>query len=212
MQLYIMRQSSQMEGAGNLVQSSPEPTMHLAVVACGERLEETLTMIKSAVLFSIKRLYLHVFAEDQLHASFMEALILKDIDSIVYVDSDILFLQPVDGLWDFLSRFNPSQLAAMSPEHEEPRIAWYSRFARHPFYGRTGINSGVMLMNMTRMRSTFFKSFCWSFHASGTIAQITASMAVTVPRLKRMASTSCMETEEFTTTTNSQLSEAFMMQ
>ncbi|MED6245042.1 Glucoside xylosyltransferase 1 [Ataeniobius toweri] len=199
---YIMRQSSQMEGAGNRVQSSPEPTMHLAVVACGERLEETLTMIKSAVLFSIKRLYLHVFAEDQLHASFVEALeswpdflrlrfnytvysisfpsenagewkrlfkpcasqrlflplILKDIDSIVYVDSDILFLQPVDGLWDFLSRFNPSQLAAMSPEHEEPRIAWYSRFARHPFYGRTGINSGVMLMNMTRMRSTFFKN------------------------------------------------------
>lgn len=84
-------------------------------------------------------------------------LILKDIDSIVYVDSDILFLQPVDRLWAFLSQFNSSQLAAMAPEHEEPRIAWYNRFARHPFYGRTGINSGVMLMNLTRMRSTFFK-------------------------------------------------------
>lgn len=84
-------------------------------------------------------------------------LILKDVDSIVYVDSDILFLQPVDHLWRFLSDFNSSQLAAMAPEHEEPRIAWYSRFARHPFYGRTGINSGVMLMNLTRMRSVFFK-------------------------------------------------------
>lgn len=84
-------------------------------------------------------------------------LILKDVDSIVYVDSDILFLQPVDRLWAFLSRFNSSQLAAMAPEHEEPRIAWYNRFARHPFYGRTGINSGVMLMNMTRMRDMFFK-------------------------------------------------------
>ncbi|XP_027899771.1 glucoside xylosyltransferase 1 isoform X1 [Xiphophorus couchianus] len=199
---YIMRQSGQIEGERSGVRRRPEATMHLAVVACGERLEETLTMIKSAVLFSVKRLYLHVFAEDQLHASFMETLeswpdsfrsrfnytvysisfpienggewkklfkpcasqrlflplILKDIDSIVYVDSDILFLQPVDGLWDFLSQFSPSQLAAMSPEHEEPRIAWYSRFARHPFYGRTGINSGVMLMNMTRIRSTFFKN------------------------------------------------------
>lgn len=84
-------------------------------------------------------------------------LILKDVDSIVYVDSDILFLQPVDHLWAFLSQFNSSQLAAMAPEHEEPRIAWYNRFARHPFYGRTGINSGVMLMNMTRMRNMFFK-------------------------------------------------------
>lgn len=84
-------------------------------------------------------------------------LILKDVESVVYVDSDILFLQPVDRLWEFLSQFNSSQLAAMAPEHEEPRIAWYNRFARHPFYGRTGINSGVMLMNMTRMRSFFFK-------------------------------------------------------
>lgn len=84
-------------------------------------------------------------------------LILKDVDSIVYVDSDILFLQPVDRLWAFLSQFDSTQLAAMAPEHEEPRIAWYSRFARHPFYGKTGINSGVMLMNMTRMRHMFFK-------------------------------------------------------
>ncbi|XP_032361587.1 glucoside xylosyltransferase 1 [Etheostoma spectabile] len=200
---YIMRQRGQGEaGRGGGVQSRPEPPMHLAVVACGERLEETLTMVKSAVLFSIKSLHLHIFAEDQLHASFIKALeswpgfihsrfkytvysisfpsenaaewkklfkpcasqrlflplILKDVDSIVYVDSDILFLQPVDHLWAFLSQFNSSQLAAMAPEHEEPRIAWYNRFARHPFYGRTGINSGVMLMNMTRMRNMFFKN------------------------------------------------------
>uniref|UniRef100_A0A3P9LDI8 Glucoside xylosyltransferase 1 n=1 Tax=Oryzias latipes TaxID=8090 RepID=A0A3P9LDI8_ORYLA len=178
------------------------PPMHLAVVTCGERLEETLTMIKSGVLFSIKPLHLHIFAEDQLHASFVEALeswpgfvrstftyslhpisfpsdnakewkklfkpcasqrlflplILKDVDSVVYVDSDILFLRPVDELWGFLTRFDRSQLAAMAPEHEEPRIAWYNRFAMHPFYGRTGVNSGVMLMNMTRMRSAYFKN------------------------------------------------------
>ncbi|XP_028307240.1 glucoside xylosyltransferase 1 isoform X2 [Gouania willdenowi] len=191
-----MRQRVQKEA------SRPDPPMHLAVVACGERLEETLTMIKSAVLFSIKQLHVHIFAEDQLHASFMEALeawpafihsrfnytinsisfpsentaewkklfkpcasqrlflpnILKDVDSLVYVDSDIIFLQPVDHLWHFLFQFNSSQLAAVAPEHEEPRIAWYNRFARHPYYGRTGINSGVMLMNMTRMRSVYFKN------------------------------------------------------
>ncbi|CAG5927642.1 unnamed protein product [Menidia menidia] len=197
-----VRQAGQMEAAGRGVGGRPEPPMHLAVVACGERLEETVTMIKSAVLFSIKRLHLHIFAEDQLHAGFMETLeswtgfvrskfnytvhpisfpsdnaaewkklfkpcasqrlflplILKDVDSIVYVDSDILFLQSVDHLWAFLSRFKPSQLAAMAPEHEEPRIAWYSRFARHPFYGPTGVNSGVMLMNLTRMRRAFFRN------------------------------------------------------
>lgn len=71
---YITRQQGQAEMNGGRVQSAPEPMMHLAVVACGDRLEETLTMIKSAVLLSIKRLRLHIFAEDQLHASCLEAV------------------------------------------------------------------------------------------------------------------------------------------
>lgn len=40
------------------------------MVACGERLEETLTMLKSAIIFSIKPLQFHIFAEEQLHDSF----------------------------------------------------------------------------------------------------------------------------------------------
>lgn len=67
-----MRQRGRLEAGGSNARSERRPPVHLAVVACGERLEETLTMIKSAVLFSIKYLYLHIFAEDQLHASFME--------------------------------------------------------------------------------------------------------------------------------------------
>lgn len=79
------------------------------------------------------------------------------MDSLLYVDTDILFLRPVEDIWALLSQFTPDQLAAMAPEHEEPRIGWYNRFARHPYYGITGINSGVMLMNMTRLREKFFK-------------------------------------------------------
>jgi len=84
-------------------------------------------------------------------------MILREVDSLLYVDTDVLFLQPVELIWDMLALFNSTQLVAMAPEHEEPRIAWYSRFSRHPYYGRTGINSGVMLMNLTRMRRTQFK-------------------------------------------------------
>uniref|UniRef100_A0A3Q0QUS2 Glucoside xylosyltransferase 1 n=1 Tax=Amphilophus citrinellus TaxID=61819 RepID=A0A3Q0QUS2_AMPCI len=175
---------------------------HLAVVACGPRLEETVTMLKSAVLFSKKPLHFYIFAEDELHDSFRNTLgswpqmiratfnftiypitfpkdnerewkklfkpcasqrlflplILKQVDSLLYVDTDILFLQPVEDIWALLSRFSSSQLAAMAPEHEEPRIGWYNRFARHPYYGKTGINSGVMLMNMTRLREKIFKN------------------------------------------------------
>lgn len=87
-------------------------------------------------------------------------LILTELDSLLYVDTDIIFLQPVEDIWALLSHFNSSQLAAMAPEHEEPRIGWYNRFARHPYHGKTGINSGVMLMNMTRLREKFFKVLC----------------------------------------------------
>ncbi|KAM3925594.1 glucoside xylosyltransferase 1 isoform 3-T3 [Leptodactylus fuscus] len=180
--------------------------MHLAVVACGDRLEETITMLKSALLFSIKPLKFHIFAEDQLHSDFSTRLnswrfsekfeytlypitfpsdnaaewrklfkpcasqrlflplILKDVDSLLYVDTDILFLRPVDDIWSFLNEFNSTQIAAMAPEHEEPRIGWYNRFSRHPYYGKTGINSGVMLMNMTRIRKKHFKNDMTTVH------------------------------------------------
>lgn len=48
--------------------------MRLAVVACGPRLEETLTMLKSAVLFSRGSLHFHIFAEDDLHPGFRHAV------------------------------------------------------------------------------------------------------------------------------------------
>ncbi|XP_034031354.1 glucoside xylosyltransferase 1-like [Thalassophryne amazonica] len=181
---------------------SDDDRIHLAVVACGPRLEETLIMLKSAVLLTKNHLHFHIFAEDDLHDGFRNALdswptmiqtrfkftiypitfpkenmnewkklfkpcasqrlflplILTDVDSLLYVDTDILFLQPVESIWSLLSHFNSSHLAAMAPEHEEPRIGWYNRFARHPYYGKTGINSGVMLMNMTRLRAKSFKN------------------------------------------------------
>lgn len=71
---------------------------------------------------------------------------------MLYVDTDTLFMTPVDRVWQLFAQFNASQIAGLSPEHEDKNVGWYNRFARHPFYGSMGINSGVMLMNLTRMR------------------------------------------------------------
>lgn len=46
----------------------------------------------------------------------------------------------------------------MAPESESRNTGWYTRFARHPFYGQFGLNSGVMLMNLTRMRERNFEA------------------------------------------------------
>ncbi|XP_061545103.1 glucoside xylosyltransferase 2 isoform X2 [Phycodurus eques] len=146
------------EGRAVARRTRVEEVMHLAMVACGNRLEETLTLVKSAVLFNLKKIKFHIFAEDLLIPQFKEKVILKDVDSLLYVDTDVLFLRPMDDIWRMLKSFNSTQLAAMAPEHEVPKIGWYSRFARHPFYGISGVNSGVMLMNLTRIRSTLFKN------------------------------------------------------
>lgn len=63
---------------------------------------------------------------------------LNDIDSVLYVDTDTLFLSPPNLVWDHFYKMNSSQMAALAPEHEDPNIGWYNRFARHPYYGKLG--------------------------------------------------------------------------
>ncbi|CAG9759993.1 unnamed protein product [Ceutorhynchus assimilis] len=169
----------------------------VAVVACGDRLRESLTLIKSALMFSKAKLNFIVLAEDNLIESFTEKLeewksftnnaftynvlplnfptkdgnewkklfkpcaaqrlflpdILPGVDSLLYMDTDTLFLTPVESIWEYFNKFNRSQMAALAPEHEDSNIGWYNRFAKHPYYGKLGVNSGVMLMNLTRMRA-----------------------------------------------------------
>ncbi|XP_019871716.1 glucoside xylosyltransferase 1 [Aethina tumida] len=175
----------------------------VAVVACGDRLYETLNMLKSALMFSKEKLNFIVVAEDDLIESFNEKLgewrsftnnafkykvlpltfpekdahewrklfkpcaaqrlflpsLLKDVDSILYMDTDTLFLTPVEQIWGHFSKMNGSQMAALAPEHEDPHVGWYNRFAKHPYYGPLGVNSGVMLMNLTRMRAFQWETY-----------------------------------------------------
>ncbi|XP_064634275.1 glucoside xylosyltransferase 2-like isoform X2 [Lineus longissimus] len=79
--------------------------------------------------------------------------ILPNIDSVIYIDTDVLFMRPIDDLWDHFTKFNTTQIAALAPESEDKATGWYNRFARHPYYGPLGVNSGVMLMNLTGMRA-----------------------------------------------------------
>ncbi|XP_076045885.1 glucoside xylosyltransferase 1-like [Oratosquilla oratoria] len=171
--------------------------MTLAAVCCGSRLNETMTMLKSATALSSVPLRLLIFTEPTLRPHFISmyeswpaivrhrvALDVRDLsfpkgqdhmwrtlfkpcasqrlflpslleeeDALMYVDTDVLFLAPPEVVWGHFARMNASQMAAMAPEHEDLATGWYNRFARHPYYGRLGVNSGVMLMNLTRLRA-----------------------------------------------------------
>lgn len=172
-------------------------SIHLSIVVCGDRGNESITLIKSAILFTKSYIIIHIFAEEELHSSLQYQLnswpslarkkfeyhlygiiypdsdqewkmlfkpcasqrlfipsILTNVDSLLYVDTDILFLSPLEEIWFHFSRFNSTQLIALAPESEDRQTGWYNRFARHPYFGELGVNSGVMLMNLTRLRNS----------------------------------------------------------
>ena len=71
---------------------------------------------------------------------FWEQEVLKQVEALVYVDTDVLFLRPLEDIWKFFDMFDDSHIAALAPEHEEPTASWYARFARHPYvppYGQS---------------------------------------------------------------------------
>lgn len=55
----------------------------LAVVACGDRLDETLVMLKSALVFTQAPLRFIIFAEDDLIESFSEKVNLNFSQKII---------------------------------------------------------------------------------------------------------------------------------
>lgn len=168
----------------------------LSIVVCDARFNESLTMIKSVLVFTKVPIYFVIFADDILRPQFDKQLhewkkklngnfdfrlkeikfpekhkkdwlnlfnkcaaqrlfipnLVEDVDAMIYTDTDTLFLGPVEDLWKYFYKFNETQIAALVLENEDPNVSWYPRFAKHPFYGRVGLNSGVMLMNLTRMR------------------------------------------------------------
>lgn len=78
-------------------------------------------------------------------------------DSVIYVDTDVIFLQNVDTLWSQFQEFdrekdknarNVGKVAAMAP-----CLFHYGSVANSvPYFGESGLNAGIMLMNLTRMR------------------------------------------------------------
>ena len=79
-------------------------------------------------------------------------VLLPNITSLIYMDTDALFCVPPKDLWAQLEHMDSSHLLAMALETEDPDSGWYNRFARHPFFGEVGVNSGVLLMHLERMR------------------------------------------------------------
>ncbi|XP_066957450.1 glucoside xylosyltransferase 2-like [Macrobrachium rosenbergii] len=74
---------------------------------------------------------------------------LADIDAAVLVDTDTVFLRPPEELLREIYKFNKTQAAGLSPTLSP----YIRRKNRIPFPKPRGVNTGVMVMNMTRLRA-----------------------------------------------------------
>lgn len=72
---------------------------------------------------------------------------LPDEDAVVYVDTDVVFLGPAEAIWSIFGSLDSKQLIALSAEpqylFDEPK-----RFQA----GSIGLNTGVIVTNLTRQR------------------------------------------------------------
>lgn len=105
------------------------------------------------------------------------AELLPSVDSVIYLDTDLIFLRPLTDLWAKFKKFSEVNLAAMAP-----CLNHYGSAANSvPFYGKTGLNAGVMLMNLTRIRvsnwSTKLKEITQQYHEKIKLAdQVTVTV------------------------------------
>lgn len=68
-------------------------------------------------------------------------------------------MSELGNLWDQLALFDPKQMLGIAQEREEYNeySSWYHKPSiNHPFVRPHGVNSGVLLMNLTRMRDFSF--------------------------------------------------------
>ncbi|CAK8694314.1 unnamed protein product [Clavelina lepadiformis] len=86
--------------------------------------------------------------------------VMADVDSVLYVDTDVIFLGAVEEIWQHFYLFNELQVGALAP-----RVGWDFKvnpnnpnFIEMPGGKFTQVNSGVFLMNLTRMRQVIFKT------------------------------------------------------
>nr|XP_018671616.2 glucoside xylosyltransferase 1-like isoform X1 [Ciona intestinalis] len=83
-------------------------------------------------------------------------MVLKDVtDAAIYSDSDVIFIKPIDELWAQLKEMDERQVAAISPTAGHPLggSKLNENFISHST-GLFQINTGVMVLNFTRMLSS----------------------------------------------------------
>ena len=61
-----------------------------------------------------------------------------NLDSIIYVDTDTIFLTCPKKFWNIFKNMSSKQIAAVAKEEEIDYTGYYYELSEVPFYGLTG--------------------------------------------------------------------------
>lgn len=82
---------------------------------------------------------------------------LPDVDALLYVGTEMVFVHPVEDIWRMFYSMNDQEMVGMAPETESITRNLYLNKFPQPFVEPFGVNSHLLLMNLTRMRAFGFE-------------------------------------------------------
>lgn len=90
---------------------------------------------------------------------------LPKVDAGIFLDTDILLMDDIKELWEHFRQFSPSQVMGMAATENI-----YSSVDNLPYFGPPGVglNAGVIMMNLTRMRRMAGGGFIGSVRSEQT--------------------------------------------
>ena len=76
------------------------------------------------------------------------------------MDADVILLTDIKKLWNLLKRMNSKQIMSLGSDNMDPKTSYYYNAVGSakeiPVPTRFGLNGGIFLMNLTRMRQVKF--------------------------------------------------------
>ncbi|XP_022243542.1 glucoside xylosyltransferase 2-like [Limulus polyphemus] len=83
--------------------------------------------------------------------------LLTELDAVLVLDTDVLFLRSPKGFWAHLYQMRPFHLMGLSEETPSASLGWYpNHVSAFKIYEDKGVNGGIWLMNLTRLRQHNF--------------------------------------------------------
>ena len=86
------------------------------------------------------------------------------LDAVLYIDADVYVDGDLWEVWRLLALYNRTQWLSLAQE-SETHTGWYARWPQHQAHAfePNGLNSGVMLVNLTRWRERDFTGFVLNY-------------------------------------------------